>query len=45
MCVKNSIKCGSVLNSAVWKQLQCFHEFFAFFFNPFCRMMLLKETG
>lgn len=42
MCVKNSIKCVSILKSSVQKQLQCFHGFFLFF-NPFS--VLSEETG
>lgn len=45
MCEKNSIKCGSILNSSAQKQLQHFHGFFPLFFNPFCRTVLSEETG
>lgn len=43
MCVKNSIKCVSILKSSVQKQLQHFHGLFSLFFNPFS--VLSEETG
>lgn len=43
MCVKNSIKCVSILKFSVQKQLQHFHGFFSLFFNPFS--VLTGETG
>lgn len=42
MCVKNSIKCVSILKSSVQKWLQHLHGFFLFF-NPFS--VLSEETG
>lgn len=43
MCVKNYIKCVSILKSSVQKQLQHFHGFVSLFFNPFS--VLSEETG
>lgn len=45
MCVKKSIKCGSILNPSEQKQLQHFHEFFPLFFNPFCKAVVSEEIG